>query len=196
MCVKDTRKHVLYLLALWVLDMDQISILDLLMTSHTSKATGTFKAAKQPQTVLRFTVSSSRPIRVFTNVLKTFCIHPHYSLHVLLSLQNDVVNPEYRTDSRHRDQRLFCRSKSTRMATVDHCPTSTSDLRAVFHLWATYVILNIAKGEGYTESRQLLCLLFFCLAFDVRTVAFENSRIQKGRKKRSRSREKQFGEHI
>lgn len=40
-------------------------------------------------------------------------------------------------------------------------------LISVFHLWATCVILNIAKGEGYTESRQLLCLLFFCLAFDL-----------------------------
>lgn len=31
-----------------VLDLDPISILDLLITSHNTNATGTFKAAKQP----------------------------------------------------------------------------------------------------------------------------------------------------
>lgn len=66
-------------------------------------------------------------------------------------------------------------------------------------------MLNIAEGEGYTESRQLQCLLFFCLAFDLQAecgllplktadLCFELC--QRGEKKRSRNKDKQFGEHI
>lgn len=76
------------------------------------------------------------------------------------------------------------------------------------YLISTYVILKIAKGEGYTESRQLLCLLFFCLAFDLQAewgllplktadLCFELC--QKGeeeKKKRRRNRDNAFGEHI
>lgn len=51
-------------------------------------------------------------------------------------------------------------SKITCRAAVDHSPTSISDIRAVFHLWATYVILNIAKGK-VALSQDSCCVYYF-----------------------------------
>lgn len=151
--------------------LDQISIPDLLITSHNTNATGTFKAAKQPQTRRCSAVFSSHMITSIIPSLsddwyptsplissflmnKPICLWKDWSYWISLHLSQGR-------------RRSSVTSKITCRAAVAHSPTSISDIRAVFHLWATYVILNIAKGEGYTESRQLLCLLFFCTAFDL-----------------------------
>lgn len=68
-------------------------------------------------------------------------------------------------------------SKITCRAAVDHSPTSISDIRAVFHLWATYVILNIAKGK-VALSQDSCCVYYFFGLWPTgggRTVAYENS---------------------
>lgn len=103
----------------------------------------------------------------------------------------EYSNPEWTwTPHLSQDRRSSSvNSKITCMATVDHSPTS--DIRAVFHLWATYVILNIAKGEGYTVKTADVFIIFLCGLWPtgkVRTLAFGNSREKRGESEESSER--------